>query len=268
MRHLKTLLCLGILTFCFSALYSQKKLFNQARGIGNAVGEKFLNKKADEAVNGQTQNTPNAQNGPGSTGSNSRSGPSNKGGGGLMTTPPDVNENLASAETAFKGAKYGDARYAVQQAMLGVELQIGQQILKSMPETVGKLKKDTTMDQVTSTGFGWSGLTIQRVYREGEQQFTVTIANNAVWMNALNLYFNNTGYAQTTNGQQKMKQIMVKGSRALIEYDESSGYKVSVALGQTSLVVMDGINFASEKDMMAAVNSIDLDGIKASLGEK
>jgi hypothetical protein len=87
-------------------------------------------------------------------------------------------------------------------------------------------------------------------------------------MNAINLYFNNGGYAQTTGGEQKWKQIKVKGNRAVIEYDDNSGYKVSVPLGQTSLVMYEGLNFATEQDMMTAVNAIDIDMIKKQLGEK
>jgi hypothetical protein len=82
------------------------------------------------------------------------------------------------------------------------------------------------------------------------------------------MYFNNMGYAQTNGGEQKWKQIKVKGNRAVIEYDDNTGYKVSVPLGQTSLVMYEGVNFASEADMMAAVNAIDLDLIKKQLGEK
>jgi hypothetical protein len=40
-----------------------------------------------------------------------------------------------------------------------------------------------------------------------------------------------------------MKQIMISGHRAIIEFDKGSGYKVSLPLGQTSLVVMEGVNF-------------------------
>ena len=94
------------------------------------------------------------------------------------------------------------------------------------------------------------------------------MANNSAWMSAVNMYLANGGYAQQTNGQQNWKQTKVKGYRAVIEYDESSGYKLSVPLGQTSLIVWEGVNFASEQEMMSAANSFDIDGIKKMLGEK
>ena len=256
--------------------------------IGNRLKNKVANKgeqKAGEAIDnlfsGKKKNQDSGNNGGnangqgnsnGSNGANGPGGnnnPSNNSGGGLISTPPDVNQNLADAEAAYKKSSYGEARYAVQQAMLGVELQIGNNILKSLPETVSGLKKEADADQVTSTGYGWAGLTIHREYNDTkEKEVRVTIANNAAWMAGVNAYLANGGYAQQTNGQQNWKQTKVKGYRAIIEYDEGSGYKLSVPLGQSSLIVYEGVNIASEGDMIKAAETLDIDGIKKQLGEQ
>ncbi len=229
----------------------------------------------DKSTN-QNQTPPPTGSGPGNSGGdtgNSSSGgssnPSNKGGGGLISTPPDVKQNLADAEAAYKKLSYGEARYSVQQAMLGVELEIGNKILKSLPESISGLKKNELEDQVASSGFGWAGLIIKREYQDNkDKQLTITIANNALWMSSVNMYLNNGGYAQQTGGEQKWKQTKVKGYRAIIEYDEGSGYKLSVPLGQSSMVVYDGINFATEQEMITAAAVVDIDGIKKMLGEQ
>jgi hypothetical protein len=240
---------------------------------GQGILKKLKNKaerEIDKSINGSNPNSGNTNNGttgPGNSGASSGSA-TNTSGQGLISKPPDINENLATAETSFKNKNYSDARFSVQQAMLGVELMIGQQILKSMPVAVSNLPKDTTYDQVASTGWGWAGLTIQRVYKEKDVEFKVTIANNAVWMQAVNLYFTNGGYMQASGDQQKWKMTRVKGYKAIIEFDKSSGYKLSIPLGQTSLIVMEGVNFNTEQQMMDAANAIDIDGIKKALGEK
>lgn len=269
MQHFKKIFCCGLVLCAFSAAQAQgnllNKIANKANHAANRVADKVIEKKTDEIVYGPDGKPVNNSGSNSTTGGKSKMG--NKGGAGLVTTPPNVGENLTSAETAYKGGNYGDARYAVQQAMLGVEMEIGQQILKGLPETVTGLKRDEKADQVTSTGWGWAGLTIQREYEAGDKQLSVTIANNAGWMQAINMYFNNMGYAQTTGGEQKWKQTKVKGYRAVIEYDDNSGYKISVPLGQTSLLVFEGVNFANEDELMKAVNTIDIDSIKKSLGE-
>jgi hypothetical protein len=224
------------------------------------AGEQVINKMGGQKPN----NTGNTNT---NTNTNTGNNPTNQGGGGLITTPPDVKQNLADAESAFKSNKYGEARYAVQQAMLGVELEIGNKVLKSLPSSVSGLKAEVESDQVTSTGWGWSGLTIHREYSANDKQLALTIANNAAWMAGVNAYLSG-GYAQTTGGQQNWKQTKVKGYRAIIEYSEGSGYKLSVPLGQSSLVVFEGVNFASEPELMTAASAIDLDGIKKMLGEQ
>src|SRR5215217_134683 len=270
MRYLKLLFCCAFTLGMTTGINAQGGLLRKMKNAADRAADKIIDKKVDEAVygSGGSANNGTTANGNSGNGNSSTSKAGNKGGGGLITTPPNVPENLTAAETAFKGGNYGDARYAVQQAMLGVELEIGQKILKSLPASVANLAKDSAADQVTSTGWGWAGLTIHREYGTDDKQFKVTVANNAVWMNALNLYFNNGGYAQQTGGQQNWKQIKVKGNRAVIEYDDNTGYKVSVPLGQTSLLIYEGVNFATEADMMAAVNAVDIDMIKKQLGEK
>jgi hypothetical protein len=248
---------------------------------GPAAGQKFLKKvtnAANSVLNNAGVNSGNGNNtnnqgtdAPGQMpGSNSGSSgrPSNRGGQGLISTPPDVNANLTSAENAFKTKSYGEARYALQQAMLGVELQIGQAILKTMPEEIAGLPKQASSDQVTSTGWGWAGLTIKRDYQKGDKALVTTVANNAVWMQAINMYLS-TGMAnQSTGGQQSWKQTRLKNNRAVIEYDDDSGYKLTVPLGQTTLLMFEGVNFANEQEFMKAAEAIDIDKIKDLLNEK
>ena len=271
------LLLLGMLTPSVKAQGLLKKLKDKA----NEVAEKTIDKKTDELLNGKKKtdvvvestagggvgtSAGGASVGMGS--SNSGSSVRNKGGAGLVTTPPDVKENLNAAESSFKSANYGEARSALQQAILGVEMEIGQELLKSLPETVAGLPKQSEKDQVTSTGWGWAGLTIHREYLKDDKQLNMTIANNSVMMSAVNMFLTNSAYAQTTGGEQKWKQTRLKGYKAVIEYDQSSGYKLTVPLGQSSLLVYEGINFATEQELMAAAGQLDLDKIKKTLGEQ
>ena len=239
---------------------------------GEEIDKLFGGKKKDQTSGQSGQGGANGQGGQdGSGGSNSGSGsnPSNKGGAGLISTPPDVKQNLADAEVAYKKNSYGESRYSVQQAMLGVELEIGNKILKSLPESIIGLNKEAESDQVTSTGWGWAGLTIHREYSDGkDKQLTVNIANNSVLMAGVNAYFASGGYAQQTNGEQNWKQTKVQGYKAIIEFNEGSGYKLSIPIGQSSIIVYEGINFATEPEMMKAAEVIKIDSIKKELGEQ
>lgn len=269
MKHLISLLLICLLTTSFFTTNAQgllKKIKQKAESVAERMADKKIDKVIDDKVDGKTGSSESSN----SRGSNTsgRNNPGNKGGAGLITTPPNVKQHLGDSEIAFKANNYGEARYELQQAMLGVEMEIGKKILLSLPETVSGLKIIKDDDKVTSTGWGWAGLTIQRKYGEGDKQLTTTIANNSLWMSAINLYLANGGYAQSTDNQEKWKQTKVKGNRAVIEYDEDSGYKLTVPIGQTSLIIWEGVNFATEHDIMSAANAFDIDGIKTTLGEK
>jgi hypothetical protein len=43
---------------------------------------------------------------------------------------------------------------------------------------------------------------------------------------------------------------------------------LSVPLGQSSLIVWEAVNFATEQEVMAAANTFDIEGIKKMLGEQ
>jgi hypothetical protein len=128
---------------------------------------KKLKEKVNSAVNknAETNTGSNSGQNDASTGSNSSSGkPSNTKGGGLTnTTPPDVLQQIADAKQSQAAGNYSDARYSIQQALMGIELQIGKQILLSLPATVSGLQKDTTQNKVMSTQWGWNNMTIQSV---------------------------------------------------------------------------------------------------------
>ncbi len=274
----KVLISLGILLMYQASANAQflKKLQQKAADAAEKVIDKKIEQKTDKLIGGNNENSSDNTGGNTSntqgTNTSSASGGNNRlrntEGAGLITTPPDVKENLNNAETAFKAENYGDSRYAIQQAILGVEMEIGNKLLKSLPETVAGLAKEADQDQVSSSGWGWAGLNIQRSYQANNKQFKFTIANNSM-LSAINQFIVNGAYAQTsTNGEQKWKQIMIKGNKAIIEYDASSGYKVSIPLGQSSLLAYEGINFANEQEMVAAVNQFNIDEIKKTLGEK
>ena len=196
--------------------------------------------------------------------SSSSSSMSNTRGGGLTTTPPDVMENIASAETAYSNDKYTDARYAVRQAVLGIEMEIGHRILDDLPESVQGINMIPEEDKVQSMSIGFTGLTIERVYRSDDQQLSVTIGNDAIMLSAVNMYLSTGAY----DTQENQKVLTYKGYRGILEYDDSSGYTLSVPFGQSSIFVLNGINFASEDEIMSAADEFDIDKIKTALGEQ
>ena len=179
----------------------------------------------------------------------------------------DVLKNIDDASSAIGSENYSAARFSIKQAIVGVEIEMGEKVLKSLPESVSGLPKVDADDKVTSTGVGFVGLTMERRYTKGDQELHLTIANNSVWLSTVDAYLASGAYG-TSDQQQDYKQIQFQGYKGIIEYDESSGYKLSVPFGQSSIFVLEGVNIDTEKDMMAAANSFSIDDIKKQLGEQ
>ena len=153
---------------------------------------------------------------------------------------------------------------------MGVEIQLGRQIIQSLPNTVNGLTKDTTKNVVSSTQFGWSNMTIQTVYSDGkDKQMTVMIGNIPMYASMVGLYFNNA-YVQNNMTEQNpnIKQVQVKGEKSIIQFDQSTGYSLITQLGQSTVIAWQCVNFATEDEVMNAANAFDIANIKKLMGEQ
>ena len=238
-----------------------KKLKDKA----NEVAEKALEKKVAEKAGIDQPGTT-----PGSTVPTSKRGkPGNHTGEGLKnSTPPDVTAQITDAEKAHAAGNYSDARFSIEQALLGVELQIGKKILQMLPATAAGLPADTTDDRVVSNRWGWANLTIQRTYQKNDKEMVVVIGNNPLYSGAMEMYFNSSMYSQTNAEEKNMKQIKVQGNRAIVKFEQSEGYSLLVQIGQSGSITWTGVNFASEQELLNAVNTFDIAKVKTILGEK
>jgi hypothetical protein len=261
MKKITLYIAVTTVLIAFGATATQAQLLKKLKD----KVEKKVTGKAEEPK--KTEEPSTNEQGPQQT---SGGKPTNKGGGGLKNTePPDVNQQITDAEQAHKTSNFSDARYSIQQALMGVEIQLGREVLKSLPDTAANLPKDTLQDKVTSTQWGWSNMTIQRVYTDKkDKQLTITIGNNPIYSTIVFAYFNNPYMQQAGAENQKSKQVRVAGNKAIIEYDDSKGYTLMMPMGQTSVIVWECINFADENEVMTTAASFDIDGIKKMMGEK
>ncbi len=258
------LVCIG--TSMQSTLHAQgflKKLKDKVEKKAEDVLDKKI---ADKTGTGGNAGTTNGNTSSMSTTKNGR--PNNTAGEGLKnSTVPDVLQQITDADLAFNKQQFGEARFSIQQALLGVELQIGKQLLTSLPSEVAGLPKDSAEDRVMSTRYGWANLTIQRVYQKDDKQLSILIGNNSMYAGALDMYF---GFAATqSNGEtQNTKQIRVKGNKAIIQFEEREGYTILMQLGTAGMITFKGINFNTEKEIMDAIQQFDIDSIKKTMGEQ
>lgn len=196
------------------------------------------------------------------------SGGKNRKGGGLSTDAPDVEQSLREAETAFYAKKYGDSKAAVRKALWAVEIEIGKKLLGSLPEQVEKASFRKEQDKVSSTGYGFAGLLIERHYfGKNDLELHLTIGNDAALLGMGRVALQG-GYYQQYSDQTNQKQIRFQNNNAHIEFTDNDGYTLSVPFGQSSVFVLNGVNFDNEAHFMKAANQFDIQRIKSELGEQ
>lgn len=268
MKNILLVCCLAAV-FTLPSQADAQGLLKKLKDKASKKAEDILDKKTSTTTDQTTTTSGSSTTSMTSSSGNSTSKPVNKGGAGLTnTTPPDIAAQISEAETAHAAKNYSDARYAIQQALQGIEIQLGRSILKSLPTSVNSLPVDTTQDKVMSSQWGWSNLTMQRIYRQDEKELTITIGNNQTYSGMVEMYFANAAYIQANADQQNIKQLKVKGNKALIQYDDRKGYTLITQIGQTTLIVWECINFSNEQEVINAANAFDIDTIKKQLGEQ
>ncbi|MGB9746152.1 MAG: hypothetical protein ACPLXM_04425 [Bacteroidales bacterium] len=255
-----------LLFFLLSCMLAQSPLHSQnlLKKLKDKAEDKVVNKVFGEDNSGTTTGTSTGT--AASSGTETRQGRmQNTSGGGLVSTPPDVKKNLTAARSSFASGSYGDARYAARQALLGVEMEMGKQVLASLPQKVDGLEADPSQDRVTSTGIGFVGLAMERTYRSDEKELRILVNNDALLLSSVNVYLN-AGYVSTDEPGKKVVQF--QNYKSLLSYDDASGYTLNVPFGQSSMFSVQGINYSSEDAFMTAAGQFDIEKIKKGLGEK
>lgn len=267
---MKKLLQLGLLLSLSALPYASEGqgMLKKLKDKANNALDKALGNEVEKKTGLPTGDSQQSGNNSGNSGSSGR--PANKGGAGLTnTTPPDVKTMMGDAETAQRAGKLSEARFAVQQALQGVEIQLGREVLQSLPSSVQGMDASKEDDKVMSMGWGWSNLTIQRSYRNtADKYMTLTIGNAGIYSGLAALYLANNNMMQTTDNQPNMKQVRVKGNKGVITYEDRKGYGLVIQLGQSTGMVWECVNFDTEQQVMDAANAIDIDRIKKILGEQ
>ncbi len=244
-----------LLMFGISGVHAQGRLLRR-------IQEEAEKRAVEEIFKGKETEAP----APAESSEESRRTATNRRGTGLSGTTPDVTQSITNAEASLASSDYKAAKNALREALWGVELEIGHKVLRALPETVVNLKVDPSGDKVTSSGIGFIGLLIERFYQGGdEKELSLSIGNDAALLGVANLYMAG-GYYQQSTDQANMKQIRFQNHQGYIQFEEYSGYTLSVPFGQSSIFVLKGTNFETENEFTAAANQFKLEEIKQKLG--
>jgi len=173
----------------------------------------------------------------------------------------DFKTEVANAKTAYSANKLEDAHFALQQALSEIDIVIGKEVLKIMPEKMDAAAFNPKDDHVTSN-LGFVGATIQRTYG-APNKVTVEIISNSPLVATLNTLLN----APLVGGMMRdenSKTIKVQGYKARLERqstDKENEYNYTVQLPFGNALLTFTVNNSNESETTKLLNTLKLGDI-------
>lgn len=178
----------------------------------------------------------------------------------LVLAQQDFTKDITTAKTQYASGKLEEAHFALLQALQEIDIRIGQEVLKLLPQQMDTLKVNAKEDNVSGTS-GYVGTSIRRTYgtnRGGE----ITIISNSPLIGTLNAFLNTPVIGgMMTDGNTKI--IRVQGYKGRMEKsqnnDGSLNYTVDIPMGNS--LVTYKMNNTTDTQVLKLVETLPLQQI-------
>lgn len=177
------------------------------------------------------------------------------------TNAQDIKKDLAAAKTSYNAGKLEEAHFALQQMLVQLDITIGKEVIKLLPEKMDSLTANPKEDNVTGN-VSFVGATIHRSYGLGAKKADIEIVNNSPMLGTLNAFLTSPLLANLgSDGKSKVVKVQGYKSR-LTKEDNMNGaasYKFEIPLSNALITL--NVNNSSENEMLAFANTLPLDKI-------
>ncbi len=173
----------------------------------------------------------------------------------------DFKTEIASAKSAYGSGKLGDAHFAAEQAMQEIDMIIGKEVLKLLPQKIDSMSSNANDDHVTAN-VGFIGATIHRSYGvdNGAQ---IEIISNSPMITTLNAFLN-TPILGGMMRDENTKVVKIQGYKARLEkqgQNDNGNPNYSLQIPFNNALLTLTVNGAQESTVMNVANSIPLQSI-------
>src|SRR4029078_6454172 len=103
-------------------------------------------------------------------------------------TAQTFSEDIANAQTSYSAGKLEDAHFALQQSMQEIDMIIGKEVLKQLPDKMDVFTANSKDDNITSN-VGFVGTTIHRSYGPAHD-VDLSIIGNSPLISTINAFLN------------------------------------------------------------------------------
>ena len=173
----------------------------------------------------------------------------------------DFAKQIADAKTSYAAGKLADAHFSLEQAIQEIDMIVGKEVLKLLPEKMNDMEAVTSDDQV-SANVGFVGATVHRGY--GATGSQVEIISNSPLISSLNAFLNMPLMGGLMrNSTTKVVKIQGYKSRLEKQGDNENGkpnYQLQIPF-KSALITITA-NGMDEGQVTTFANSIPLDKIQ------
>jgi hypothetical protein len=173
----------------------------------------------------------------------------------------EVDQQLNTARSSYTSGDLENTRFALQEALNGVNQAIGNEILTQLPATLGSMKANMAADNVSGANTGISGLYVHRAYQAEKQDATFEIIGDSPLLAGINSLLTMSAFVSSDPNQ---KRIKVDNYKALLTRSEDEEGKVSYSIQLpfgSSLLTFNCNGISSENEVIALVNSLPVSEI-------
>jgi hypothetical protein len=170
----------------------------------------------------------------------------------------DFSKNIASARSSYSAGKLEDARFAMQQMLNDLDMEIGKEILKMLPSKMGASNVNAGNDNVTANT-GITGVTVHRDYGAQMKMVTLDMMSNSPLVASINAILSIPFMGNSGDGTQKV--IKVNGYKGTLqknvdETTKKTDYTLQIPIGST-LVTLTAPD-TTEEQITSMANTLPL----------
>jgi hypothetical protein len=171
----------------------------------------------------------------------------------------EFDKQIANAKSAYEAGNYEESRFAVQNAIHELNVQIGKDVLAIMPEKVDNMAYSPAGDQATGSGEAYVGLFIERSWSQtGSNDLRFSLMSDSPLLKSINTLLALPMLGSDSN----QKKIKVEGYKAILEkkVDDSkntTGYSLMLPYSD-ALIQLEYTGSITEDGFMKMVNQIPM----------
>lgn len=169
----------------------------------------------------------------------------------------DFANNMVEAKSSYTKGNLSDARFAMEQMLHDIDMEIGKQILSLLPEKINGYAANKQDDNVNGMSAGFAaGLYVNRTYGTENNSATIDIINNSPMINSINAMLSLPFVGRSSDSNQKV--VKVQGYKSIlnksVSEENKTSYELQVPFNNTLMTLkiddIDEGNFLKAADMI------------------